>query len=181
MCVLTRARTILEGSDLEAAKSPMTPIVRSFLVAIHSVDAAHQHNRFYQSYKAPHKKDVGLEKSLRPIRMVLRSLPRAGGSFGASRASTQCILVRPRAWAGTAARRPYHCRRKLSQQRRPPRLTPARSPKTAGLLLCVPCTSDSFEMEFHYPAIRFTDLLRRRLGHDAWLSTDPMDGVHAGR
>lgn len=41
-----------------------------------------------------------------------------GGSFGACRASTQCILVRPRAGAGTAARRPYHCRRKLSQQRR---------------------------------------------------------------
>lgn len=41
-----------------------------------------------------------------------------GGSFGACRASTQCILVRPRAGAGTAARRPYHCRRKLSQQQR---------------------------------------------------------------
>lgn len=63
------ARTILAG-DVESAKSPITTDRRKNLIPIHSVDALHQHNRFYQSHKIPDKKDVRLEKSLRPIRMV---------------------------------------------------------------------------------------------------------------
>lgn len=106
------------------------------MIAIHSVDAVHQHNRFYQSYKIPDKKGVGLEKSLRPIRTVFELLE-LGNIFGAYRASNPARfqsghvlgrLHRPvEAATVDGSRRNTHV---------PPRLTSARSPKAAGLPLC---------------------------------------------
>lgn len=143
------------------------------MIAIHSVDAVHQHNRFYQSYKIPDKKGVGLEKSLRPIRTVFELLV-LGNIFGA------CLASNPaRFQSGHVLgrlHRPVEAATVDGSWRNthvPPRLTSARSPKAAGLS-SVPCTSDSFEMEILYPAIRFANLLRRRLGHGAWLSTHQM-------